>query len=317
MNIFITGMTGFVGRAIAEEAQFRGLFVTGQAVHQMHEHFPTTLMSVNSDSNWSECLEHVDCVIHCAAHVHQMNDLDGSNFYREVNTFGTLNLAKQAAIVGVKRFVFVSSIKVNGEYTLPNQPYVEDVDSKPTDPYGISKYEAEQGLMALAKETSMEVVIIRPPLIYGPGVKANFLSMMNWIYKEKPLPLGAIKNQRSLIFVNNLVDFIFKAISDPKAANQTFLVSDDHDVSVTQLLKEIAITMNKCPMLIPIPQLWISALLRLLGKSHIDKKLTGSLQLDVTKAKCLLDWKPKYAFHEGIRLTVEHYLVQKEENKQK
>lgn len=313
LNLFITGITGFVGRAIALVAERQGMIVTGQAIHRKHQRFPTELLSIDRNTDWANCLYNVDCVIHCAARVHQIRDPQTSplDAYREVNTLGTLALAKQSAQAGVKRFIFISSIKVNGEFTKSDQPFVEDVHCAPGDPYGLSKYEAEQGLLALSQETEMEVVIIRPPLVYGPGVKANFLSMMNWIYKKVPLPLGAIDNKRSLVFINNLVDFILIATTHPNAANQTFLVSDDQDVSVTQLLNLIANSMATSSMLIPLPKSLLFTMLRLLGKRNEARKLMDSLQLDINKAKQHLNWSPKYTFDEGVKLTVQDYLEHK------
>lgn len=315
VNIFITGITGFVGSAVAKEAMARGIHVKGQASR------PTNLLSCNVTSlyidrktDWSDCFSNIDCVVHCAARVHQMDDDSASPLdqYREVNTLGTLNLARQAAASGVKRFVFISSIKVNGEYTSANQPFIEEVTYPPVDPYGLSKFEAEEQLMKLAKETDMEVVIIRPPLIYGPGVKANFLSMMNWVYKKLPLPLGRIHNRRSLVFVDNLVDLILTTLSHPLAANQTFLVSDGHDVSVTQLLQTIAHDMNVRSTLLPIPQSILYISLSLLGKKNVAQKLVGSLQIDISKTKERLGWTPKYSFTVGVHRTVTDYLVKQE-----
>ena len=235
--------------------------------------------------------------------------------YRLVNTAGALNLARQAADNRVKRFVFISSVKVNGEYTQPGQPFVEQISELPTDPYGISKWEAEQQLRLLAEETGMEVVIIRPPLVYGPGVKANFLSMLNWVYRRVPLPLGRINNQRSMVFIDNLADLILTAVTHPKAANQTFLVSDDHDVSVTELLREISDCMNVRSALIPIPQSMLCIGLFLVGKGNVAQKLTSSLQVDMKKTKACLNWSPKYSFHDGIKITVQDYLAVQERTK--
>lgn len=316
MNIFITGVSGFLGQALSLEAQGRGMTVSGQSRKPVNNNGLCELKqcAIDRETSWSDCLKEIDCVVHCAARVHQMNDVSSSPLeqYREVNTRGTLNLARQAAECGVKRFVFISSIKVNGEYSAENQPFVEHVAIPPTDPYGLSKFEAEEQLKQLAVDTGMEVVIIRPPLIYGPGVKANFLSMMNWVYKKIPLPLGCIQNLRSLVFIDNLVDLIITTLSHPLAANQTFLVSDDHDVSVTLLLQDIARNMNVRSTLLPIPQSALYMLLSVLGKKEVAQKLVGSLQLNISKTKERLGWTPKYSFAEGLRLTVKDYLVNKE-----
>jgi UDP-glucose 4-epimerase len=236
------------------------------------------------------------------------SDVNPLAIYRSINTEGTLQLARQAAAAGVKRFIFISSIKVNGESTLPGQKFSLASDNIPSDPYGLSKYEAEQGLKELSLKTGMEVLIIRPPLIYGPGVKANFLKMMQWVEKGIPLPFGAIQNQRSMLGLDNLINFIELCLIHPDAAGQTFLVSDDHDVSTTELLKEIAAAMHRPPRLISVPQFFIEKLLILLGQRHISERLCGSLQLDITLAKTLLSWKPPFSFKDQITKTVAAYL---------
>ena len=235
-----------------------------------------------------------------------MHDTDGDPLaaYRVVNTEGTINLARQAAAAGVRRFVFISSVKVNGEETSPGQPFTEEDEPAPLDPYGISKLEAEQGLRDLATATGMEVVIIRPPLVYGPGVKANFLTMMRWLNKGVPLPFGALDNRRSLVALDNLVDFIITCIDHPAAAKQTFLVADGEDLSTTELLRRVGRAMGKPVRLIPVPMGLLQAGARLLGKQEMARRLCGSLQVDITKARTLLGWKPPVAVDEGLRRAV-------------
>jgi len=229
--------------------------------------------------------------------------------FREVNTYGTLNLAQQAADAGVKRFIFISSIKVNGESTELGSPFTPDDSYIPIDPYGLSKYEAEVGLRKIAAETGMEVVIIRPPLVYGPGVKANFAAMMKWVSRGVPLPLGGIKkNRRSLVSVDNLVDLIITCIDHPKAANQTFLVSDNEDVSTTALLKNIAKSLNIPSHLLPVPASWFNLASQLIGKPTIAQRLCGSLQVDISKTMALLDWKPPYSSTESMKKTADLFL---------
>jgi nucleoside-diphosphate-sugar epimerase len=210
---------------------------------------------IHGSLDWMPYLTGVDAVVHLANRAHVMHESDTNPLalYRSVNTEGTLQLARQAAAAGVKRFIFISSVKVNGESTLPGQRFFPVSEYIPTDPYGLSKYQAEQGLRELSLRAGMEVVIIRPPLIYGPGVKANFLKMMRWVEKGIPLPLGSITNQRSLLGIDNLLDFIGVCLTHPKAAGQTFLISDDHGVSTTELLKEIARAMHRSSCLLPIP----------------------------------------------------------------
>ncbi|MDX2505488.1 MAG: NAD-dependent epimerase/dehydratase family protein, partial [Gammaproteobacteria bacterium] len=256
--ILVTGATGFVGRALIMRLLANDVNVLA-GVRTRLVGFPDAVqeavigdLSVLGDASLAlkhTLFEDVDIVVHTAARVHIMNDTsnDPLEEFRKVNTYATLNLAKQAADSGVKRFVFLSSIKVNGELTMPCHLFSSDDTFVPTDPYGLSKYEAEQGLLALAKETGMEVVIIRPPLVYGPGVKANFASMMRWMEKSIPLPFGAIHNQRSLVALDNLVSFIIHCIDHPKAANEIFLISDGEDVSTTELLQKVATAFRKKP----------------------------------------------------------------------
>ena len=231
--------------------------------------------------------------------------------YRGINVDSTLNLARQAASLGVKRFVFLSSAKVNGEINNAGQPFTADDKPDPKDPYGISKFEAEFALMQLSKETGMEVVIIRPPLVYGPGVKANFLSMMNWLYKSIPIPFGMIDNKRSLVFIDNLVDLLIRVIDHPKAAGQVFLVSDDHDVSTTTLLKSMSSALGKKVKLISVPLFFLKIIFCLIGKSNLSQRLLGSLCLDISKTKEILDWTPPVSFEEGIKKTAKSFLNKK------
>jgi nucleoside-diphosphate-sugar epimerase len=236
-----------------------------------------------------------------------MNDKSVTSLseYRRVNFEGTLQLARQAAHSEVKRFIFVSSIKVNGEETNRRAPFTASGDPMPTDPYGISKYEAEKGLMKLSNETGMEVVIIRPPLIYGHNVKANFALLIRLMNLSLPLPLGAINtNRRSFVALDNLIDLIVTCISHPAAANETFLVSDGEDLSTTDLLRRIAKAMGKSPRLIPIPPSILRAGAALLGKKDMAQRLLGSLQVDIEKTRRLLNWSPPITVDEGLRRAV-------------
>lgn len=268
---------------------------------------------IHGSIDWMPCLVSVDAVVHLANRAHVMHEADVNPLalYRSINTDGTLQLAYQAAAAGLKKFIFISSVKVNGESTLPGQKFSPASEYIPTDPYGLSKYEAEQGLRELSLKTGIEVVIIRPPLIYGPGVKANFLKMMQWVEKGIPLPLGSIANQRSLLGIDNLLDFIQVCLTHPKAAGQTFLISDDYDISTTELLKEIASAMHRRPRLLPIPQYVLEKVLILLGQGHIAERLFASLQLDITLAKTLLSWKPPYCFKDQLSKTVAAYLLER------
>lgn len=316
MKILITGINGFVGFPLSEHLLTAGHQVVG-AVRSYD-----SLSVVNSQIDlkeigdiddgidWQDCLAGVDCVIHLANRAHVMDE-ESSNplaLYRKVNTEGTINLAHQAAYAGVKRFIFISSIKVNGEFSLHGQALTSIDQHIPIDPYGLSKYEAEIGLKLIAEQTGLEVVVIRPPLIYGPRVKANFLKLMKLVDQGIPLPFGAIHNQRSMLGLDNLINFIDLCIIHPQAPGQIFLVSDDHDVSTTALLKEIAAAMHRPSRLLPIPQSFIEKLLSLLGQRHISERLCGSLQLDISLAKKLLSWNPPYTFENQLNKTVVDYL---------
>jgi len=221
--------------------------------------------------------------------------------YRRVNVEGTLKLARQAAAAGVKRFVFISSIKVNGEATFNKNAFFADDDPAPEDAYGQSKLEAELGLMQLAEETRMEVVIIRPPLVYGPSVKGNFSSMIKLVQMGLPLPLGAIHNKRSLVGIDNLVDLIIRCIDHPAATNQVFLAGDGEDLSTTELLRGVGNAMGKPTRLIPVSAGLLQLGATLLGRKDMAQRLLGSLQVDISKTCELLDWKPPYTVEEGLR----------------
>jgi nucleoside-diphosphate-sugar epimerase len=259
--------------------------------------------SVDGAANWTGALREVDAVIHLAARVHVMKDTapDPLAEFRRVNVHGTLNLTRQAAAAGVKRFVFVSSVKVNGESTLAGQAFTEADAPNPQDAYGVSKLEAEQGLREIAAQAGMEVVVIRPPLVYGPGVKANFAALMRAVRRGWPLPLGAVHNQRSLVALDNLVDFIVTCTTHPQAANQTFLVSDAHDLSIPQLVRGLARAAGVPARLLPVPVWVLQAGATLLGKGDAVRRLCGNLQVDISKARELLAWVPPVAVDEGLR----------------
>jgi UDP-glucose 4-epimerase len=311
--ILVTGSTGFVGKALVKRLVTDGLFTNVIAsvrciaplsldrVHQVQvgDLLPTT--------DWTFALQGVEKVVHCAARVHVMQDdvVDPMKAYREVNVSATLNLARQAAQAGVRRFVFVSSIKVNGEATLRGESFSADDVPAPLDPYGISKLEAEQGLRELEAETNMEVVIVRPTLVYGPGVKANFSSMLRWVARGVPLPLGAIHNCRSMVALDNLVDLLITCLTHPAAAGQTFLASDGEDVSTTELLRRTAQAMGKTAFLLPVPAYLLESGAVLLGKRAVAQRLCGSLQVDIEKTRRLLGWNPPLTLDQGLKKAVE------------
>jgi nucleoside-diphosphate-sugar epimerase len=218
---------------------------------------------------------------------------------------GTIQLGRQAVELGVRRFVFVSSIKVNGEQTLPGQPFRADSTPAPVDSYGFSKHEAERELIRLGSDTGLEVVIVRPPLVYGPGVKANFASMVRWVALGIPLPLGAVHNARSMVALDNLVDLLVTCLKHPAAAGQTFLVSDGEDVSTSELLRRTAQAMGKKACLFPVPARMLELGAALLGKRAVAQRLCGSLQVDMEKTRKLLNWTPPLTLDQGLRKAVE------------
>nr|WP_298138146.1 SDR family oxidoreductase [uncultured Pseudomonas sp.] len=317
MKVLATGATGFVGRGLLERMSTQVNLEVVAAVRKKVSGLPGNVVSrqvsgLEADAGWRTALDGIEVVIHSAARVHVMHDESSDPLaeFRQVNVEGTLNLARQAATAGVRRFIFISSIKVNGEGTAPSLPYKADDDPAPLDPYGISKMEAEQGLRALAAETEMEVVIIRPVLVYGPGVKANFLNMMRWLHKGVPLPFGAIHNRRSLVALDNLVDLIVTCIDHPAAANQTFLVSDGEDLSTTELLCRMGAALGKPARLLPVPSRLLEVGAAMLGKQALSQRLCGSLQVDISKNRELLNWTPPFSVDEALCKTARHFLEQ-------
>lgn len=306
MNVLLTGASGFLGSRLTKALHSKTRVNLTAAVRRFIEIPATHIEEVqghDADTDWSTALTIQQVVIHAAARAHIMKDEvdDPLAEYRRVNVDGTLNLARQASAAGVKRFVFISSIKVNGEQTPLGQRFKADDSPAPEDAYGISKWEAEQGLQEIAAATGMEVVIIRPPLVYGPGVKGNFASMIKLVDKALPLPLGAIHNQRSLVAVDNLVDLIITCIDHPAAANQVFLAGDGQDLSTTQLLRGVAKAMGKPSRLIAVPAWLLMLGATLLGKKAMANRLLGSLQVDISKARDLLGWEQPVSVEEGLK----------------
>ena len=258
--------------------------------------------SIDGSTDWLDVLADCEVVVHLAARVHVMKDAtaDPLEEFRRVNVQGTLNLARQAAAASVRRFVFVSSIGVNGAETF-QQLFTAQDQAAPHSPYAVSKYEAELGLQVLAAETGMEVVIIRPPLVYGPNAPGNFGSLMRWLKRGVPLPLGAIHNQRSLVALDNLVDLIVTCLTHSAAANQTFLVSDSEDVSTTELLQRMGQALGRSARLIPVPASILKLAATMLGKREMAQRLCGSLQVDIEKPRRLLGWTPPISLDEGLR----------------
>jgi UDP-glucose 4-epimerase len=310
-TVLVTGANGFVGSALTLALVAHGLNIKQAARYSDGNSKVIPVGSISGGTDWSAALLDANAVVHLASRVHVMRDPSNDPLfeYRNVNVLGTLNLARQAAAAGVKRFVFLSSVKVHGESTVFGHPYTVGDIPQPADPYGQSKLEAEEGLVRIAAETGMEVVIIRSPLVYGPGVKANFLSMMNWLRRGIPLPLGGItKNSRSFVFIGNLVSMIVACINHPAAANQIFLVSDDEDLSTTGLLERMALVLGLPSRLIAVPAVLITLGAMLIGRADISQRLCGSLQVDIEKTKKLLGWAPPLTVNEGLRQTAAHFL---------
>lgn len=313
-TILISGANGFVGSALCAQAIKDGYSVfaltrrpfelTGISGSEVLEDF-SKVDSIHS------VLEKVQVVIHLAARVHVMNEFSNNalSTYRKVNVENTLALARAAAKAGVKRFIYLSSAKVNGEKTIPDKPFTADDIPAPQDPYGVSKLEAELALLSLGRQAGMEMVIIRPPLVYGPGVGANFLAMMEWISRRIPLPLGAIDNRRSMVALDNLLSLIDVCISHPRAAGEVFLVSDGQDVSVTQLLEKLAKAMKSSTMLLPVPVSMIKFVASALGRSAVAQRLCDNLQLDISKTKIRLEWTPPLNVDESLKRTADWYLA--------
>ena len=308
LRVLVTGASGFVGRSFCAELALHGLTVRGMtrsSVDLPKGVQKAITVDLNGHTDWRDALDGCDLIVHLAARVHVMHETTGDPLaeFRRVNVLGTLNLARQAAAAGVRRFVFISSVKVNGESTQTGVPFTADDTPAPLDAYGVSKMEAEHGLREVAAQSGMEVVIIRPPLVYGPGVKANFAAMMRWLQRGVPLPLGAIHNQRSLVAIDNLVDLIVLCLKHPAAANQTFLVSDGEDVSTTALLFRMGQAMGRPARLLAVPSSVLKLAGALLGKSDVVQRLCGSLQVDIAKTQDLLGWTPPVSLDEGLRRT--------------
>lgn len=316
INVLVTGANGFVGGAALRhlhglpEMQVSAA-VRGSSAPAIQARSVVHVGNLSGESDWAPALAGMDVVVHAAARVHGMdeNSSDPLLEFRRVNAVGTTNIARQAAAAGVKRFVFISSVKVNGESTDGRHPFTSHEPPGAADAYGISKAEAEAGLRQIAAETGMEVVIIRPPLVYGPRVKGNFASLVQWVRKGVPLPLGAVRNRRSLVALDNLVNFIALCADrerSPSAANQTFLISDGEDVSTTTLLLKVAKAYGVSARLLPFPAGWIQCGANLMGKGPAAERLLGSLVVDSSKARELLDWSPVVTMDEQLQKMAKH-----------
>ncbi|MGF6117892.1 nucleoside-diphosphate-sugar epimerase [Janthinobacterium lividum] len=308
-KILITGANGFVGSALSHALEERKIPFTG-AVRKNCLPGQMQVGELNASTDWRAALAHCSAVIHLAARVHVMHETesDALSAYREVNVAASLNLARQAWEMGVKRFVFVSSVKVNGEATY-GTPFCSSDIPAPLDPYGVSKLEAEQALQQFALQSGMELVIVRPPLVYGPGVRANFQRLMELVRKGWPLPLGAVTNRRSMVSIDSLTDLLIVCSHDSRAVGQVFMVSDDHDVSTADLLRMLALAMGKRPRLLPVPHALLQAVANVLGRSAQASRVLGSLQVDISHTKQVLGWAPVIGMQQALNNTVSNFLA--------
>lgn len=328
-TVLVTGATGFVGRALCTHLAALGYSVRAAVRHAgVTQGMPVDeqlVIGLDAQTDWVTALAGVNMVVHLAARVHVMAEqsTDPQTEFRRTNVQGTLRLAEQAVQAGVRRFVYISSIKAMGETTSAGQPFTEESPTVPLDAYGFSKLEAEMSLHKLAADTGLEVVIVRPPLVYGPGVKANFAALMRAVEYGVPLPLGAVHNARSLVSLSNLVDFIATCMAHAQAANQTFLVSDGQDLSTTGLVRAMAQVAGVKARLLSVPIWILEVVASLLGKRDVVQRLCGTLQVDITKARTLLHWKPPVQVYDGLvgirkvkkhekPVKIQEYLVQKQ-----
>ncbi len=313
MNVLVTGATGFVGRylcrrLLSEGWAVRGTLLASESPSSLTAGVePVTVEPLSAATPWDHALGGIDTIIHLAARVHIMDDpsADPMTEFRRVNVDGTAQLAHTASVAGVKRFVFISSVKVNGEES--STAYTSDSPPHPTDPYGISKWEAEQALRRIEAETGLEVVAVRPTLVYGPGVKANFFNMMRIIRCGLPLPLAAIYNKRSLIYVGNLVDALTLCAAHPAAAGRTYLVSDGEDISTPEMIRRTATVLGRPSRLFPVPMYLMRLVGILVGKCEAVKRLTGSLTVDSSKIRQELEWEPPFTMDKGLADTAQWF----------
>ncbi len=309
MRVLVTGASGFIGKRLVAallERKFNVvLSARSEAAKNIFPHFLPSFVTgeLRGDTDWRKALTGVDTVVHLAALVHAMKDTRTSNVedYKRVNTAATEQLAQTAIKMGVRRFVYVSSIKVNGEYTVGDFRFTEEDKPNPQDAYASSKWEAEKVLRAMGQTNLIETVIIRPPLVYGGDAKANFKKLVQLIKKGVPLPLGAIKNSRSLIYVDNLADLIVECILSDRAANQTYLASDGYDLSTPQLIQQIAYALNKPAYLLPVPLSILNYASAFFGKQMMMNRLTSSLKIDVSKIEGQLNWRPPYSVQQALQ----------------
>ena len=313
-TVLITGANGFVGKVVGEKMiadgwRVRGAVRSQEAAGQLPEGVEAVIIdAIGADTDWPPLLKGIDVVIHLAARVHVMDDkvADPLSEFRRVNTIGTQRLAQAAAAAGVRRLVYLSSIKVNGERT-DGRRFTEQDPPDPQDAYAISKWEAEQVLHTIEKETGLEIVILRPPLVYGPGVKGNFLRLLGWVDLGIPLPFGSVDNRRSLIGVDNLVDLIVRCVRHPRAAGQCFLAADDLGLSTADLVRQLAAELGRAPRLFSFPPRLLHGAATVIGKEEVFQRLCRSLEIDSSKSRSLLQWSPPLSVAQGLSVTAKWY----------
>lgn len=305
--MLVTGATGFVGRGLVPYLSARGVLV--RAATRAQGSAGVAVGDIGPETDWSEALVGVDTVVHLAARVHVMKETesDPDAAFDQVNLHGSRNLARQAAAAGVRRLVYVSSIKVNGEGTALGKPFRPDDVPRPVDPYGRSKWRAEQALGQVAAETGLELTIIRPPLVYGPGVGGNFAALIRLVERGFPLPFGAIDNRRSMVGLENLHSLILTAARHPDAAGRVFLVSDDNDVSTRALVEAIGRGLGRKPLLLSVSPSLIDWAGALVGKRDVAQRLLSSLQVNIGDTKVVLGWEPSVSIEQGIAETLAAY----------
>ncbi len=314
MKVLVTGANGFIGKALCKKLLQQGWSVKGAvrsskaAENLIPETEPAIVGEIGPDTDWAKALHGIDVAVHLAARVHVLAEA-GTGYlkrYRTVNTAGTEKLARSAAGLKIKRLVYLSTIKVNGESSR-NRPFAAEDEARPEDPYAFSKWEAEQCLKRVSKETGLEHIVVRPPLVYGPGVKANFLRLIEWVDRGIPLPFASLRNSRSLVGLSNLTDLLSVCLAHPDAAGRVFFVSDGNDVSTPELIGLIASSLGKRPRLFSCPQILLRSAAALTRKKGEYERLTGSLRIDISAAKNVLGWEPRVSLSDGIDETVRWY----------
>jgi len=306
-QVLVTGANGFIGRRLVQVLSAHG-YIVRRCTRNFSEDSDVAVGEIGPDTDWSTAIAGISTVIHLAGRAHILNETisDPLEEFRRINVDGSLSIARQAEAAGAKRFIFISSIGVNGNQNI--SPFTEDDIPRPQEFYALSKLEAEEGLRRIAESSCMEVVIIRPPLVYGPGAPGNFKRLIQAVVKGVPLPLGSVNNRRSFVALDNLVDLILTCIDHPSAANQTFLVADGEDLSTSELLRRIADAFGKTVLLFPTPVWLLKVAATLAGKQNIIRSLCGSLQIDISKSRELLNWEPPMSVDRALKITAQEFL---------